>query len=106
MPSPEGGRRHRLCYDVDVTAFRPDVNDALTRIASAAPGLQLLRHGSRARHEEHAHSDWDFACLPGGSRGGNAPKSLALAGRDGTIQPLGLPAQPYLHPRLSPDGLR
>ena len=47
-----------------------------------------------------------IACLPGGSRGGNEPKSLALAGRDGTIQPLGLPAQPYLHPRVSPDGLR
>lgn len=28
-----------------------------------------------------------IACLPGGSRGGNAPKSLALAGRDGTIHP-------------------
>jgi eukaryotic-like serine/threonine-protein kinase len=36
--------------------------------------------------------------------GGNEPKSLAFAGRDGKIQPLGLPAQPYVHPRLSPDG--
>lgn len=45
-----------------MTAVRPDVYDALTRVASAAPGLQLLLlHGSRARNEAHAHSDWDFA---------------------------------------------
>lgn len=45
-----------------VTAARPDVHDALTRVAAAAPGLHLLLlHGSRARNEAHAHSDWDFA---------------------------------------------
>lgn len=45
-----------------MTAVRPDVYDALTRVASAEPGLQmLLLHGSRARNEAHAHSDWDFA---------------------------------------------
>ena len=45
-----------------MTAVRPDVFAALTRIAAAAPGLQmLLLHGSRARNEAHAHSDWDFA---------------------------------------------
>lgn len=53
---------HQLCYDVDVTAARLEIYDALTRIASAASGLQmLLLHGSRARNEAHAHSDWDFA---------------------------------------------
>lgn len=46
-----------------------------------------------------------IAYLPGSAgRGGNEPKSLAFAGRDGKIQPLGLPAQPFVHPRLSPDG--
>ena len=45
-----------------MTAVRPDVFAALTRIAAAAPGLQmLLLHGSRARNDAHAHSDWDFA---------------------------------------------
>jgi predicted nucleotidyltransferase len=45
-----------------VTAVRPDVYDRLARVASAAPGLQLLLlHGSRARNEAHAQSDWDFA---------------------------------------------
>jgi predicted nucleotidyltransferase len=45
-----------------VTAAGPDVYAALTRVAAAAPGLQmLLLHGSRARNEAHAHSDWDFA---------------------------------------------
>ena len=45
-----------------------------------------------------------IAYLRGVSSTRNEPKSLAFAGRDGKIQPLGLPAQPYLHPRLSPDG--
>ena len=45
-----------------MTAVRPDVFAALTRIAATAPGLQmLLLHGSRARNDAHAHSDWDFA---------------------------------------------
>ncbi len=45
-----------------MTVARPDVYDALTRVASAAPGLRLLLlHGSRARNQAHAHSDWDFA---------------------------------------------
>ena len=45
-----------------MTAVRSDVFAALTRIAAAAPGLQmLLLHGSRARNEAHAHSDWDVA---------------------------------------------
>jgi predicted nucleotidyltransferase len=51
-----------LCYDVVVTAAKLGPYAALTRIAAAAPGVQmLLLHGSRARHEAHAHSDWDFA---------------------------------------------
>ena len=45
-----------------MTAARPDVYAALTRVAAAAPGLRLLLlHGSRGRNEAHAHSDWDFA---------------------------------------------
>lgn len=45
-----------------MTAVRPDAYDTLARVAAAAPGLQLLLlHGSRARNEAHAHSDWDFA---------------------------------------------
>jgi predicted nucleotidyltransferase len=45
-----------------VIGARRDVHDALARTASAAPGLRLLLlHGSRARNEAHAHSDWDFA---------------------------------------------
>lgn len=36
--------------------------ETLERVASATPGLQLLLlHGSRARNDAHAHSDWDFA---------------------------------------------
>ena len=45
-----------------------------------------------------------LAYLPGRSSGASLPKMLAFAGRDGKIQTLGLPPQPYIHPRLSPDG--
>ncbi len=47
------------------------------------------------------------ACSPicrAGRAAPPCPRSLALAGRDGKIQTLGLPPQPYIHPRLSPDG--
>lgn len=51
-----------LCYDVAVPPVTPDVHAALARIAAAAPGLRMLvLHGSRARDEAHAGSDWDFA---------------------------------------------
>ncbi len=45
-----------------------------------------------------------LAYLPGRSSGASLPKTLAFAGRDGKIQTIGLPPQPYIHPRLSPDG--
>jgi serine/threonine-protein kinase len=32
------------------------------------------------------------------------PKTLALAGHDGTLHPLDLPPQLYRHPRIAPDG--
>ena len=45
-----------------------------------------------------------LAYLPGRSSGASLPKIVALAGLDGRIETLGVPAQPYIHPRLSPDG--
>ena len=45
-----------------------------------------------------------LAYLPGRSSGASLPKALVFAGRDGRVQTLGLPPQPYVHPRLSPDG--
>ncbi len=45
-----------------------------------------------------------LAYLPGRSSGASLPKIVALAGLDGKIETLGVPAQPYIHPRLSPDG--
>jgi serine/threonine protein kinase len=35
-----------------------------------------------------------------------SPQTLALVDRDGKVEPLGLPPQPYVHPRVSPDGKR
>jgi len=42
-------------------------DDALRAVAQRHPALDLLvLHGSRARGEEHAGSDWDFAYLARG----------------------------------------
>jgi eukaryotic-like serine/threonine-protein kinase len=43
---------------------------------------------------------------PAGGTGetGIPPQTLALADRNGKVQPLGLPPQPIYHPRSSPDG--
>ncbi len=41
--------------------------------------------------------------VPGSSLA-SSPQTLALADRTGKVQPLGLPPQPYYHPRISPDG--
>lgn len=41
-----------------------EVVDALRRVATERPGLQLLvLHGSRARGDHHEASDWDLAHL-------------------------------------------
>jgi serine/threonine-protein kinase len=45
-----------------------------------------------------------LAYQPGRSSGSSLPKAIAFAARDGKIQRLSLPPQPYVHPRLSPDG--
>jgi len=43
-----------------------EMHAALGRIAAATPGLHLLvLHGSRARGDAHARSDWDFAYQAG-----------------------------------------
>jgi serine/threonine-protein kinase len=46
-----------------------------------------------------------LAYVPGAVSGSsNTLKTLAIVKRDGTLQSLELPAQPYAHPRLSPNG--
>jgi serine/threonine-protein kinase len=40
----------------------------------------------------------------GGAAAALPPRTLALADRNGKVQPLGLPPQPIYHPRISPDG--
>jgi Tol biopolymer transport system component len=49
-------------------------------------------------------ADGSLAYLPGTVATVMAPKTLAFADRTGKLVLLGLPAQPYVHPRLSPDG--
>ena len=44
------------------------------------------------------------AYVPGTTAAAAAPKTLALVERTGIIHRLDLPPQPYVHPRLSPDG--
>ena len=47
-----------------------------------------------------------LAFVPGGSVVADEPRSLALVGLDGRVERIALPPQPYIHPRLSPDGRR
>jgi len=42
------------------------VIDQIAKVAKSAPNLKLLvLHGSRARGDAHARSDWDFAFISG-----------------------------------------
>jgi len=52
-----------LCYDDAVTGHTSlEARRALSRVGSTTPGVQLLvLHGSRARGDAHARSDWDLA---------------------------------------------
>ena len=45
-----------------------------------------------------------LAYVPGGRE--SSDQTLALVGRDGTVDPLTVPPAPYLAPRLSPDGAK
>jgi len=47
-----------------------------------------------------------LAFVPGVLVDGDEPRSLALVGLDGRVERIGLPPEPYIHPRLSPDGRR
>ncbi len=42
--------------------------------------------------------------VPGGAADASVPRTLTLVDRSGKAEPLALPAQPYQHPRISPDG--
>jgi eukaryotic-like serine/threonine-protein kinase len=45
-----------------------------------------------------------LAYLPGAASELAVPKTVAFADRDGRVVPLALPPQPYVYPRISPDG--
>jgi Tol biopolymer transport system component len=47
-----------------------------------------------------------LAYVQGFSTDASEPKSLAFVGLDGKARPIAVPALPYIHPRLSPDGRR
>lgn len=83
----------------------------LTRLEALGSPVPVVEGVARARSslgsgvaQYDVSATGTIAYLPGTSRGGNEPRSLALAGRDGKIQPLAVPARPFVHPRVSPDG--
>jgi predicted nucleotidyltransferase len=57
------GPRTRLCYDASVASrTHLALAAALGPLTAAFPDLlMLVLHGSRARGDSHAHSDWDLA---------------------------------------------
>jgi serine/threonine-protein kinase len=69
--------------------------EQIARVSASAVGSGLAQYDVSATGT--------LAYLAGRSIA-STPKTLAFAGRDGKIQPINLPAQQYVHPRLSPDG--
>jgi predicted nucleotidyltransferase len=67
MRSPAGHVSHSspggLCYDAVVPSLtQKELRAALRSESGALSGLRMLvLHGSRARGDSHAHSDWDLA---------------------------------------------
>ena len=84
----------------------------VTRLELRGPTVPIVEPVARSANstQQSGVAQYDvsatgmLAYLPGRSSGASLPKALAFAGRDGKIQPLGLTPQPYIHPRLSPDG--
>ena len=68
----------------------PLVENVMVKNVSVAANFSISDTGS-------------LAYVPGGGRV-SSDRTLALVGRDGTVEPLTVPPAPYLSPRLSPDG--
>ena len=108
-PAPGGGGGH-LLYAVGNSLVAVPFD--ATRLELRGAPVSILEPVSRSANSALQSSVAQYAVsatgtlayLPGRSSGASLPKALALAGRDGTIQMLGLPQQSYVHPRLSPDG--
>jgi serine/threonine-protein kinase len=75
--------------------------------------IPVVEHVARSRNSAIQSAVAHFAVTPSGALAyivgvpgaeGTAPVALALVERSGAIHQLELPAQPYLQPRLSPDG--
>ena len=65
---------------------------------------QVARGISASGIAHYAVSSTGMLVYIPGATDDNLPRRIAFATRDGKIQPLDLPAQQYVHPRLSPDG--
>ena len=90
-----------LAVPFDVT--RLEVRGAPVPIVEqVARSLNSALQGGVAQYDVSATGM--LAYVPAGLSGVSLPKALAFAGRDGKIRTLDLPARPYIHPRLSPDG--
>jgi Tol biopolymer transport system component len=86
--------------------------DARRREVRGGP-IPVVEQVARARNAATQTAVAQFAVSPTGAlayvagtaaTGTAAPNTLAFVERSGTVHRLELPAQPYVHPRLSPDG--
>lgn len=110
LPAPPGGGDGHLVYAVGNTLLAAPFNASRLELrGSPAPIVEPVTRSANSALQsgvaQYAVSTTGtLAYVPGRSSGASLPKSLAFASRNGTIQPLGLPAHPYVHPRVSPDG--
>ena len=112
LGSPARAERNggHLVYAVGSSLFATPFD--LTRLEARGTPVPIIEQVARSTNSALrggvAHYDVSatamLAYVPAGLSGFSQPKALAFAGRDGTIRTLALPARPYIHPRLSPDG--
>jgi Tol biopolymer transport system component len=109
-PGPPGRGGGHLVYAVGNSLLAAPFDTTRLELSGSPVSLvePVTRSGNSASQSGVAQyavsATGMLAYQPGRSSGSSLPKTLAFAGRDGKIQTLGLPPQPYIHPRLSLDG--
>jgi Tol biopolymer transport system component len=105
-----GRSRGHLVYAVGNTLRAvPFDLEGLEVLGPAVPVVErVARAGSPGVQSGVAQYDVSatgtLAFVPGVSSDAGELRSLALVGLDGSVQHIPVPPQPYIHPRLSPDG--
>ncbi len=107
---PTGRTRGHLVYAVGNTVRAVPFD--LERLQASGTVVPVVEQVARAFNPgvQSGVAQYDvsatgmLAFIAGHSSDAGQRRSLALVGLDGGVQPITLPAEPYIHPRVSPDG--